>query len=502
MTTKPRVLLRTLAGVIAAASLTLASSTARADYVAEVLADTPIGFWRFEENAGSAIDSSGNGRNGTYMNGVTPGLFPGALSIGGKSAAFDGASGFVDLPGSWGGPTMTEMTLEAWVNPANPVTGDFQAILAGHDPNSFAHFQLFSAGNMGFYAGGGFVSAPIVPATPTETWRHVVMTAKSGETKVYVDGVQFGATVTTPFTNVDESSNVDIGIGHLGTRWFNGLLDEVAIYNTALSPARVLAHFEAAGGELPPPPPPPPAATLLAHYPFDASTGASDVTGNHPGSLQGGAAITNAADARVGSGALDLRSANGFVDVNTAVLNGHASFSISMFVSVDALAAGCCTALVANDSWSTGTLHMNLTDAGVPEAAINGNDLPAWGRDAALPIDGSWVHLAFTYDSDTGLMTPYVNGVAGVAGTGGTVSTVGVGPINIGAWDTSGGNAQARFLDGRIDDLRFYSGVLTPAQVAGLAAVPEPSTYALISFGLVGIAIRSRRVRVSGVSRA
>jgi hypothetical protein len=500
MTTSCPVFRGMLACIMAVATLLLIPASGRADYVGEVLADSPIGYWRFEEAAGLATDSSGSGRNGTYMNGVTPGLFPGALSIGGKSAAFDGATGFVDLPGSWGGPSMTELTLEAWVNPADPITGDFQSILAGHDPNAFAHFQLFSAGNMGFYAGGGFVAAPIVPATPTETWRHVVMTAKSGETKVYVDGLQFGSTVTTPFTSVDASSNVDIGIGHVSTRWFNGLLDEVAIYDSALSAERVLAHYTAAGGEPPPPPPPPPAATLLAHYPFDAATGASDLTGNHPGTLHGGAAITNAADARVGTGALDLRSANGFVDVPTPVLNGESSFSISMFVSVDALSAGCCTALVANDSWSAGTLHLNLTDAAVPEAAINGNGLPAWGRDVALPTDGSWVHLAFTYDSETGLMTPYVNGVAGAPGTGGTVSTVGVGPINIGAWDTSGGNAQDRFLDGRIDDLRFYSGVLTPQQVSGLAAIPEPSTYVLLGIGAMGLAWRQRRSRALDAS--
>ncbi len=91
--------------------------------------------------------------------------------------------------------------------------------------------------------------------------------------------------------------------------------------------------------------------------------------------------------------------------------------------------------------------------------------------------------------------------MAGTPGTGGTVSTVGVGPINIGAWDTSGGNAPDRFLDGRIDDLRFYSGVLTPQQVSGLAAIPEPSTYVLLGIGVMGLVIRKRRSRASHTSR-
>ena len=79
------------------------------------------------------------------------------------------------------------------------------------------------------------------------------MTVKSGETKVYVDGVQVGATVTTAFANISASSNVDIGLGHVGTRWFSGLLDEVAIYDTVLSEARIVAHFDAGNNPIPEP---------------------------------------------------------------------------------------------------------------------------------------------------------------------------------------------------------------------------------------------------------
>ena len=110
--------LRHLSCLLAAAAILLGPARrTSADYLEEVFADNPIGYWRFEETDGPALDWTGNGYDGVYMNGVTPGLFPGALSIGGKSAAFDGTTGFVDLPGSWGGEAMTELTLEAWVKP-------------------------------------------------------------------------------------------------------------------------------------------------------------------------------------------------------------------------------------------------------------------------------------------------------------------------------------------------------------------------------------------------
>jgi hypothetical protein len=484
---------RTLAFTFSAALIVSIATPARADYVSEVLADNPIGYWRFEEDSGLAIDSSPTGADGTYNN-VLSGVFPGAGTIGGKSASFDGSTSFVDLPGTWGGAGMTELTLEAWVNNADPVTGTFQAILSGHDPNAFAHFQLHSAGNMGAYTdpGNAFVAAPIVPATPTGEWRHVVMTSKSGETKVYLDGVQFGATVATAFDNISASSNVDIGIGHLGTRFFSGLLDEVAIYDSALSAERVDAHFAAGGGT---PPPPPPPAALLAHWTFDAD--GSDETGNHPAALQTGASISSSA--KVGGGALDLDGATGYARVPTTVLDGASNFSIATFVSVDNLAAGCCTALFTNNSWSPGRLHMNISSGtAIPELAINGNGVGAWGIDAAIPTDGSWFHLAFTYDGSTGTVTPYINGIAGNATSGATVNAVGIGPVSIGTWDSSldGSGTTARWLDGRLDDFRVYSGVLSPEEIGAIAAIPEPSSLVLLAIAIAGFVTgRSQRRR-------
>ena len=211
-------------------------------YYDAVMADGPLGYWQFEETEGLAVDSSGFERNGTYELGVIPGVAAGVPAIGGTAADFDGTSGYVSLPGTWGGTA--EATLEAWINSVEPDPNVIQQMIAGHDPNTFAHFQVFSGGVSGFYVdvGPAWVPLDLPLAMPTSVWRHFVMTGKSGESKLYVDGAEF-STNTQVFDLITESSNVDISRGHVNTRWFNGLIDEVAIYDTALSAERIQAHY-------------------------------------------------------------------------------------------------------------------------------------------------------------------------------------------------------------------------------------------------------------------
>lgn len=488
--------IRVLAALMSALGLIIATNeTAWAiSYDQEVLADNPAGYWRFEagEPAGVALDSSGNGRHGTYVGGVTPGFFPGAALIGGNSGVFDGTTGFVQLPGNWGGGP--ELTIEAWVNTA-AVVGDFQTIV-GTPSGGVAHFQLAPFGNSVTYVDNCCVTLlPPPPEGPTDTWRHIALTSKSGDTRIFVNGVQIGADPLA-FGIITPSGDVHIGNGHVNTRFFNGLLDEVAIYDTALSPQRVLDHYNAGGN---PPPPPPPAAMLLAHWSFDQ--GAQDVSGNgHDGVLTGGAAITGAA--KVGGGALDLRgnlAAPGkYVDVPSTVIDSQDSYSISFFVAADSLSHPCCHAIFANDGFPGQALHVNIgTGSGRPESAVAGNTPLTALTTSGVPTDGSWVHVAFAYNALTGETKAYYNGVleATTVHNGGNGSLVGAaGPSAIGAWDgTVFGIGVDRFLDGRIDDLRIFKGVLTDVQVRELAAVPEPSAWILLATATAGLAYLRRR---------
>ena len=433
-------------------------------YSDEVLADNPVGYWRFEETSGAvAADSSGNGNDANIVGGVTLGA-DGALGVtGDRAMEFDGATGHIQLPGTWG-DGWTELTIEAWVYTEQPITGDFQSVVSGHNPSAFAHFQLHSGGNSGVYTNAGFVATPIVPATPTGQWRHVAITSRSGESIVYVDGQQLGSANGAAYSSITASGNVSIGLGHAGGRWFHGRIDEVAIYDTALPAERIELHHLAGVAATDPNPT---NTELLAHWTFD--TDATDQAGTHDGALGGGASITG--ESIVGGGALDLRDVNGYVDIPSTVLDQETSFTIAYWISADTLESICCSSVYANDSWSPGKLRVNVdTATGQAELGVNGNS--SFPRSvAAIPADSSWIHVAWTYDAGAQTVTSYIDGQPELATVLDTAALVGVGPATIGAWDATGGGLHTRFLDGRLDDLQIYRGLLSETEIGDLAAL-------------------------------
>src|SRR5215211_2116757 len=110
----------------------------------------------------------------------------------------------------------------------------------------FVHLQLFTSGNIGVYTDTGFVALPIITPTPVGVWRHVAMSVRSGDTQLYVNGSLVG-TNTQTFTSIVPTSDLRIGSGYNQGRFFNGDIDEVGVYNRALSAAEVQA-IHAAGG--------------------------------------------------------------------------------------------------------------------------------------------------------------------------------------------------------------------------------------------------------------
>lgn len=155
----------------------------------------------------------------------------GALHKYAPGYSFNGSNEFVPLPSTWG--HWHELTVEAWIKTNGP-TGDFQAILSSNEL-SFAHIQIFSAGNISIYTDTGAVVLPIIPDIPANIWRHITVIAKSGASKVIVDGEQVGETNTHLFNHITSSSEVTIGRGYNNARYFNGEIAGLRIHHDARS---------------------------------------------------------------------------------------------------------------------------------------------------------------------------------------------------------------------------------------------------------------------------
>lgn len=144
---------------------------------------------------------------------------------------FDSPDDFITLPSTWGGPHWKELTVEAWINPSAN-TGDFQAIVSPAN-TTFVHFQIHSIGNISVYTDQGLILLPVIPVEPLNQWRHVAVIAKSGASKVLIDGNQYGSTNTKTFNYITPTNELYIGKGHAGGRHFKGRISDVHIWQEA-----------------------------------------------------------------------------------------------------------------------------------------------------------------------------------------------------------------------------------------------------------------------------
>ncbi len=232
---------------LATALLTMLwSSLALAAYQDEVLADNPVAYYRFEETSGTtANDATGNSNNGTYNNGVLLGQ-PSAPALG-KAARFDGIDDYVSTSRT----VSTDFTLELWINTtASSLTGtnayEGNGLLwsdVGGSANDFVVAMLNNG--LSFFTGNPDVSVTSAVAINDGRWHHLVATRNQGATvEIFVDGVARGTT-TTNNNALNGNPSIMIGGNVLDSRYFAGLIDEVAYYPSVLSVDRIKAHFQA-----------------------------------------------------------------------------------------------------------------------------------------------------------------------------------------------------------------------------------------------------------------
>lgn len=216
-------------------------------YSSEVLADAPAGYWRLGEPSGTlAADSSGHALDGTYVGSPTLAQ-PGGV-VGDTAATFSGAaSQRVDVSHSALLALTGDLTLEAWVKPVD--AGGFYFIVAkdnGFLPGPY-EFRLQSGTGIPVLlvtTDNAVLAGTTAPATGV--WSHVAVTiTAAGAWTHYLNGSLNGSGSTAQARYADAGLGLKIGSRDDLFNGFNGGLDEVAVYPTVLSAARIQAHYDA-----------------------------------------------------------------------------------------------------------------------------------------------------------------------------------------------------------------------------------------------------------------
>ncbi len=209
-------------------------------YRAAVLADSPAGYWRLDETniTVSAKDLSGHGRDGTYSAGVSFGV---AGAIAGDTAArFDGVMSLVDLGPIFRFDGTVSYTLEAWVRPEASAT--YGTVLGRNaDPDGYSLYVSPVPGE-GALRQAVDASASVAGAVlDAVSFSHVVVTFDGAKLRLYANGALAGSTATSVATK-GTAKSFYIGADGDGT-FFKGTIDEPAVYDHALTPERIFAHY-------------------------------------------------------------------------------------------------------------------------------------------------------------------------------------------------------------------------------------------------------------------
>ena len=211
--------------------------------------------YSFNEGVGVGVaDSSGNGNSGAIGSAgwAAQGRYGGALSFNGLDARVTVA----DAPSL---RFSTGMTLEAWVSPSVVSASDRDVVFKGN-----RYFLEATSGDGGrplaggIFAGSfGLVFGPLM--LPLNTWTHLATTYDGVTLRLFVNGAQVTSAAQTG-TIESSSDPLQIGGDAMFGQYFAGRIDEVRVYDRALTQAQIEADLTTPIGGGPPSETEPPSA--------------------------------------------------------------------------------------------------------------------------------------------------------------------------------------------------------------------------------------------------
>lgn len=214
------------------------AAAANSDYIAEVLTDTPKAFWEAQDASGNPVDSSGNALNMTSVTG-TP-LYHAAGPMSDYGIEFDGGE-YVSR--ALVSTVTNDFTIECWLM-YRAGSSDRVIWNGSLGANGWALYLNNAQKIIGLAGGVAFLTAGTTALT-ADTWYHVALvrdSANSNKWTYYLNGAVDLANAGTTAPNAP--SGGDTGFGSRDGAAQHRIA-YAAIYETALSAARISAHYNA-----------------------------------------------------------------------------------------------------------------------------------------------------------------------------------------------------------------------------------------------------------------
>ncbi len=437
-----------------------------------------IGWWQGETNA---IDSVG-GDNGIPNNGAS--LGGGWV---GSAFSFNGDNQSITVPYTNSLAT-SNFTFELWINPQGQVDTDInQAFIFGQ---GFGRQLVVNGGSWGVYVAfyvtdqwGDFYGVSTDGQIPIGDWTHLACTYDGITLSLYTNGLLAAQSEIDLGVPGDSACDFSIGgaydICGYTDQFFNGVIDEVSVYDRALLNSEIYAIYSAGqNGKCKTPPPscvdlP---AGAIAWWPAEGS--GHEVLTNLDATAQGGASF---APGEVGQ-AFSLSGSYQAFEIPYSATLGTNVFSVEAWIKPLFEPGMWYQSMIFGQGYGR-QLVLHPGDVGVTVAfCIATNDLEFFELDSSgeIPLD-EWTHLVGTWDGTN--LSLYINGALDQQAAVDGVSLDSGCTFHIGGLDDPTGPcfSVGQFFNGLIDEVTVYGRALSANEVetvynAGSAGkcLPDP----------------------------
>jgi len=282
-------------------------------------------------------------------------------------------------------------------------------------------------------------------------WTHVTMVHDGAKDKIFINGAQAAEKNVAGTLN---STTHILGLGYNpidGGNWFDGSLDDIQLYNYALSDAEIAALY-AAQAAFPGTP-----SNLVAHYSLNGDGNDDTPLSNHAALENGAAAVANRHD--WASNALEGAA---LADNSPALQSDHTI--ISFWVRPNSYPGSGEVYLMSNGGWQE-RWKISMPSHGKPVFTTHSGgaccaDMDSGGNNS-LPI-GEWTHFVMVHDGEKDKI--FFNGVLmNERNSPGALDKT-KHPLGIGFDPIDGGS----YFDGAFDDVQIYNTALSNAEIAAL----------------------------------